>query len=33
MISLLDQHCNIVNRAAGKVVSAYDVLYLPVDFR
>jgi hypothetical protein len=33
MISLLDQHCNIVNRAAGKVVSAYDVLYLPMDFR
>ncbi|RCV05403.1 hypothetical protein SETIT_1G081600v2 [Setaria italica] len=33
MISLLDQHCKLVNTAAGAVVSAYDVLYLPMDFR
>jgi len=33
MISLLDQHCERVNKAAGAVVAAYDVLYLPMDFR
>jgi len=33
MISLLDQHCKRVNKDAGAVVSAYDVLYLPMDFR
>ncbi|RLM78450.1 protein MEI2-like 7 [Panicum miliaceum] len=33
MISLLDQHCKRVNKSAGAVVAAYDVLYLPMDFR
>ncbi|CAL5060366.1 unnamed protein product [Urochloa decumbens] len=33
MIELLDEHCKFANEAAGKVVSAYDVLYLPMDFK
>ncbi|PAN04093.1 hypothetical protein PAHAL_1G041500 [Panicum hallii] len=33
MISLLDEHCKRVNKSAGAVVAAYDVLYLPMDFR
>ncbi|CAD6251842.1 unnamed protein product [Miscanthus lutarioriparius] len=33
MISLLDEQCARANRAAGSVVAAYDVLYLPMDFR
>ncbi|EES04542.1 hypothetical protein BDA96_04G051500 [Sorghum bicolor] len=33
MISLLDEQCARANRAAGVVVAAYDVLYLPMDFR
>ncbi|TVU32660.1 hypothetical protein EJB05_24401, partial [Eragrostis curvula] len=33
MIALLDEHCAWTNRAAGTVVSAYDVVYLPMDFR
>jgi hypothetical protein len=33
MISLLDEQCAHANRAAGSVVAAYDVLYLPMDFR
>lgn len=32
MISLLDDHCKRMNRGAA-VVSAYDALYLPMDFR
>ncbi|KAF8776351.1 hypothetical protein HU200_003579 [Digitaria exilis] len=32
MISLLDDHCRRMNRGGG-VVSAYDALYLPMDFR
>jgi hypothetical protein len=30
---LLDEHCARANRVAGAVVSKYDVVYLPVDFR
>ncbi|KAJ1277956.1 hypothetical protein BS78_04G042600 [Paspalum vaginatum] len=33
MIALLDEHCGHANRTAGAVVSAYDFLYLPMDFR
>jgi hypothetical protein len=33
LIALLDEHCARANRVAGAVVSAYDVVYLPVDFR
>ncbi|GJM90246.1 hypothetical protein PR202_ga06507 [Eleusine coracana subsp. coracana] len=33
MIALLDEHCARANRVAGDVVSAYDVAYLPIDFR
>ncbi|XP_066359785.1 EH domain-containing protein 1-like [Miscanthus floridulus] len=32
MISLLDEQCARANRAAGSIVAAYDVLYLPMDF-
>ncbi|KAF8685375.1 hypothetical protein HU200_043999 [Digitaria exilis] len=32
MISLLDDHCRRMNRGGGGV-SAYDTLYLPMDFR
>ncbi|CAN6230371.1 unnamed protein product [Urochloa humidicola] len=33
MIEMLDEHCKFMNEAAGMVVSAYDVLYLPMDFK
>ncbi|CAN6243105.1 unnamed protein product [Urochloa humidicola] len=33
MIQMLDEHCKFMNEAAGRIVSAYDVLYLPMDFR
>ncbi|OEL36300.1 Protein MEI2-like 7 [Dichanthelium oligosanthes] len=33
VIKLLDKHCRRANKAAGAVVSAYDVLYLPMGFR
>ncbi|KAL6629856.1 hypothetical protein ACP70R_029621 [Stipagrostis hirtigluma subsp. patula] len=33
MTRLLDGHCARANTAAGDIVSAYDVLYLPMDFR
>ncbi|CAL4971304.1 unnamed protein product [Urochloa decumbens] len=33
MIQMLDEHCKFMNEAAGEIVSAYDVLYLPMDFR
>ncbi|KAK3152170.1 hypothetical protein QOZ80_2BG0155380 [Eleusine coracana subsp. coracana] len=33
MIALLDEHCARANRVASDVVSAYDVAYLPIDFR
>lgn len=33
LISLLDEQCAHANRAAGSVVAAYDVMYLPMDFR
>lgn len=33
MMKLLDEHCSRVNRAAGAVIAAYDVVYLPMYFR
>ncbi|XP_062217205.1 protein MEI2-like 7 [Phragmites australis] len=33
MIKLLDDHCARMNKAAGAVISAYDVVYMPIDFR
>ncbi|KAL6888684.1 hypothetical protein ACP4OV_009710 [Aristida adscensionis] len=33
MIELLDDYCACANKTAGAVIAAYDVFYLPMDFR
>ncbi|KAE8792779.1 hypothetical protein D1007_32648 [Hordeum vulgare] len=33
MMKLLDDHCARLNRRHGDVATAYDFLYLPMDFR